>query len=96
MVDLDNLLKKSQNIELISVSEYICANGAKNVVLYGTGLMGRSAFMCLRRIGFNIVAYSESNKTKWGAFIDGLEVIAPCEISKRIKDPFVIICVISR
>jgi FkbM family methyltransferase len=92
MAYIDNILNKSQKTDLISVSEYIDANNAKNVVLYGTGLMGRSALACLRRIGFDVVAFSESNKSKWDTVIDGLEVIAPCEISKRIKDPFVIIC----
>jgi FkbM family methyltransferase len=53
------------------------------VVLFGAGNLGRRAAEALREIGVHPLAMTDNNQTRWGAHIDGLEVLAPIEAAKR-------------
>ena len=89
---IENVVSRANEIELISIDEWVELNNAKAVVLYGTGIMGRSALPHLLGLGLNIVAFSDSNEAKWGRFVDDVLVVPPSQIVERFPDALVIIC----
>jgi len=88
----NSIIMEARQIKLVSVTQWLQENKAKDIILYGTGICGRSALSNLRSLGFNIVAFSDSNSSKWEKNIDGLKIIPPSSISKMFNDPFIIIC----
>jgi FkbM family methyltransferase len=51
--------------------------GRTDVVLFGSGYLGRHVLRDLDGLPFTALAYVDNNGTLWGSDIDGLEIISP-------------------
>ena len=61
-----------------------------NIVIFGSGMNGKSMPGYLRAYGIMPVCYADNAKDKWGTRIEGLEVKCPAEIDFRAVDAVVI------
>ncbi len=59
------------------------SGGAKNIVLFGAGGLGRKILKGIRLIGLEPVAISDNNSAIWGSHIDGIPVLTPREAADR-------------
>ena len=57
--------------------------GRKEVVLFGSGYLGRHVRRDLEGLPYNAVAYVDNNQALWGSEIDGLTVFGPDEARAR-------------
>lgn len=58
-------------------------SGRTDVVLFGSGYLGRHVRRDLDGLPFNVLAFVDNNSTLWGTKIDGLEVLGPDEAKAR-------------
>lgn len=61
--------------------------GAGSVVVHGAGHNGRQLARRLVTAGLAVVAFSDDTPTKIGTTIDGLPVIAPNDLARRLDGP---------
>jgi FkbM family methyltransferase len=59
------------------------AGDATDVVIAGSGQLGRAALPGVRRAGFHVVAFSDNNQARWGQTIDGVRVMGPADAIAR-------------
>jgi FkbM family methyltransferase len=59
------------------------SDGARDIVLFGAGGLGRKILKGIRLKGLEPVAISDNNPTIWGSYIDGIPVLAPLEAAAR-------------
>ena len=57
-----------------------------NVVIFGTGQLGRSVLPALRYAGLQPQAFCDNNSSRWGTRIDGLAVIPPAAAMEKYGD----------
>jgi FkbM family methyltransferase len=62
------------------VKKWVEENGAQNIILYGAGVVARNLLQILQKTGLNVIAFSDSDKTKWNNTIEGLPCIPPCDL----------------
>lgn len=55
----------------------------RSLVLYGAGTLGRRLLVCLRSVGVEPLAFSDSSAALWGQTVEGLLVASPEEVAKR-------------
>lgn len=55
----------------------------RRVVLFGAGGLGRQTLTCLRTIGIEPLAISDSNPQLWGTRVDDIPVVAPHDAASR-------------
>lgn len=60
--------------------------GKRNIVIFGSGMNGKSFPGSLRARGMAPTCYADNAKEKWGTFVEGLEVKSPEEIDFRNVD----------
>jgi len=58
-------------------------SGRTDVVLFGSGYLGRNVRRDLAGLPFNVLAFVDNNRTLWGSEIDGLEVLSPEDAKAR-------------
>jgi len=51
--------------------------GRTDVVMFGSGYLGRHVYRDLDALPFNVVAFVDNDSTLWGSSIDGLEILSP-------------------
>lgn len=85
---------KQKEISIKQVRD-IMGERSESIVLYGAGSAGIALAQYLRGAGFDILAFTDGSPKKWGSVVEGLEVIAPEELSKRFKGPLFIIVTIN-
>lgn len=87
--------KHKNNIE-ISIEQILCDLEAylNKICLYGAGSAGIAFLKYLQDIGVEPVYFVDGDKKKWGSFCEGLEVISPDDITRRLgKEALVIITI---
>ena len=57
--------------------------GRTDVVLFGTGYLGRHALQDLAGLPFRVLAYVDNNPALWGTKLDGLEIVSPDDGAAR-------------
>src|SRR5215212_8169090 len=58
--------------------------GRTDVVLFGSGYLGRHVHRDLANLPYRAVAYVDNNATLWGTEVDGLEVLSPDDAAARL------------
>lgn len=58
----------------------------KSIVIFGAGSGGMMAKWMLEDFGWQIIAFTDNNASKWGTVLDGLPVISPQELKKSEAD----------
>src|SRR5436190_22977574 len=56
------------------------------VIIFGTGQLGRFVLPSLRAAGLHPLAYCDNNARTWGTEISGVPVIAPADAVQRYGD----------
>lgn len=51
--------------------------GRTDIVLFGSGNLGRKLLPILQQHGLNVVAFADSSEQKWETFVEGVPVISP-------------------
>jgi FlaA1/EpsC-like NDP-sugar epimerase len=69
-------------------SEDLLSTRRNRVVLFGAGNLGRRAAEALREIEVQQLAMTDNNQTRWGAYIDGMEILAPIDAAKPVRQRF--------
>ena len=59
------------------------SEGTTGLVLFGAGGLGRKTLKGLRTAGVEPLAFSDSNKSLWGQFVDGVQILPPAEAASR-------------
>jgi FkbM family methyltransferase len=57
--------------------------GREDVILFGSGYLGRHVQRDLGALPFNVLAFVDNNRALWGSEIDGLEVLGPDDAAAR-------------
>lgn len=91
---LNEVFQKANAIQFISAREWKEKNAPNDIVVYCVGTVGINLIHTLSEIGLRPAACSDSNQSKWGKKIAGIEVIPPKEIVKRCHNPKVIIALL--
>jgi FkbM family methyltransferase len=55
----------------------------KDLVLFGTGELGKWVLSRLRKSGVEPMCFSDNNHTRWGSRVHGIDVLSPAEAVKR-------------
>lgn len=87
-IDLDPLLGPNWSEEAARRRSEITARvgGRTDLVLFGTGYLGRHVLSDLERMPFTPVAFVDNNPDLWGSEILGLEVLSPEDAKARFGD----------
>src|SRR5258708_23424903 len=56
------------------------------VVLFGVGSLGKTALQCLRSIGVEPLAFSDSNPARWDGLVEGVRVLSPKDAADKYGD----------
>jgi len=83
--ELDLLLGESQATALErerNTFDLMTAPFSRRLVIFGAGRLGRDALRTLRRHGWEILAFSDSESAKWGKEIDGMKVLSPHDAAR--------------
>jgi FkbM family methyltransferase len=56
------------------------------VVLFGVGSLGKTALQCLRSIGVEPAAFSDSNQERWDDTVEGVRVLSPKDAADKHGD----------
>jgi len=80
MNEIGNLFMSLENTPLVGINEWIKKNNADEIILYGAGIISRFLIPILQKVGLNIVALSDSDKTKWNTTIMGVPCVPPSEL----------------
>lgn len=80
LIELENLLKKP----IASIRDYegslfdqLLEKSQGQIVLFGSGNLGKKCLNGLRKIGIEPVAFADNNVALWGTKIEGVEVLYP-------------------
>lgn len=57
--------------------------GKRDVVLFGSGNLGRKLLPTLQAHGLNVVAYADNARQKWGTSVEGVPVLSPADAAAR-------------
>src|SRR5258708_34947343 len=57
-----------------------------SVVLFGVGSLGKTALQCLRSIGVEPLAFSDSNPGRWDGLVEGVRVLSPKDAADKYGD----------
>ena len=60
----------------------IKVKNAKNVIIFGTGNLGKIVIAALKKEGINIICLSDNNRSRWNTIYNGYKVIPPEELKK--------------
>lgn len=60
--------------------------GRKDVLLFGTGYLGRHVLADMRDLPYRVVGFVDNNRQLWGSEIEGIEVLGPDEAVRRFGD----------
>ncbi len=60
--------------------------GAKDVVIFGCGHLGKFTLDGATGAGLDVLAFADNNQANWGRRIAGIEVISPQEAVRRYND----------
>ena len=80
LVDLKNLLAKPIDAVInyeTSVFGGLLEKSQGQVVLFGSGNLGRKCLKGLRKIGIEPVAFADNNAAIWNTKLEGVEVLSP-------------------
>jgi FkbM family methyltransferase len=58
----------------------------RDVVIFGSGLLGRLLLESARKSGIHISAFADNNATKWGTRLDGVQIVSPADAVARFND----------
>jgi FkbM family methyltransferase len=61
-------------------------SGRTDLLLFGSGALGRQVHADLRGQPFRVLAFVDNNPRVWGTKVDGLDVIGPVEAKTRYRD----------
>ncbi len=86
--------RESIEIPLESIKENL-QEYADSIVLYGAGSAGIAFLNYLRDAGIMPVYFSDADTDKWGMFCEGLEIIPPMEIIRRVGENALVIVTIN-
>jgi FkbM family methyltransferase len=64
---------------------------AKSIVLFGAGGLGRRILSVSRRLGIEVIAFTDNNSALWGDSIEGLPVLSPNNAAARFSHSAVFI-----
>jgi len=62
--------------------EDLLSSQSQRVVLFGAGNLGKQAAAALRGIGIEPLAFSDNSPSRWGATLDGLQILEPAEAAR--------------
>lgn len=80
-------------MDIASMKE-ILAPYKDSIVLYGAGSSGIAFLYYLKSIGITPVLFADGNQKKWGTYCEGILIIKPEDIVKRVgKNALVIVCI---
>ena len=60
-----------------SLFEHLLEKSQGQVVLFGSGNLGRKCLIGLRKVGIEPLAFADNNSATWDTQIDGVEVLSP-------------------
>jgi FkbM family methyltransferase len=63
--------------------------GRTNVLLFGTGYLGRHVLTELPQLGYRAIGWVDNNAVLWGTQVGGLEVYSPDDAARRFGDDVV-------
>lgn len=52
---------------------------APKIILFGSGELGRRTWAGAKKVGLNVVCFSDNNSKLWGTEIDGIQILSPEE-----------------
>jgi FkbM family methyltransferase len=89
LLELENLLKKpiaSIKDYESSLFEQLLEKSQGQVVLFGSGNLGKKCLNGLRKIGIEPVAFADNNVAIWNTKIEGVEVLSPETAAQKYGD----------
>ena len=63
----------------------------REIILFGAGTSATTVLGIMKRFGKKVSAFFDNDKSKWGSFIDGIEVKDPSSIKIEHKNCYIII-----
>ncbi|MBP7476921.1 MAG: FkbM family methyltransferase [Chitinophagales bacterium] len=71
----------------------ILSDGAKQIILFGSGDLGRRTLKGARELGVDIVCFCDNNEKIWGNEVDGLKILSPIDALNQYPKAVIVLTI---
>ena len=84
---MEGLIKRNYDWRIIRDDIFSLQYKGQPIVIFGAGVEGAITNQILKKNGYNVYAFADNNREKWGGVIDTKTIMSP-EILSHQKDTF--------